>query len=401
MPPIRSRRSRARCRTPPPDLIAEKQPRTPQRAGVFWAYQYAQALGITIDRATIRQVTGISERSQSDILHSNRARTCHNQEDGGPDPRGRKRTLTRSDTAAIADYLDDSTTLLDAKGAPWQDLATAAGVELPSTQHFKPPGIRTLNGKAIRLACKDDEDIINAVCEEEKLLDPRQAKERLDWTDVQLEVRPHSKDWEKVYFCDEFHFGLGPTVTKRIKRKRGSKYRYKPENVHRKKVTKKDTTAIAQAANPLKIFSIFVIIGPNYRRYIPYDAGNSNGKMNSRVYIQILSQLLDEFKRDGITLCQDVDSAHKSNVVKDWADKNGFSLITLPGVSPDFSILESMAHPIKKKFHAQRSMDSTALERFIKVFEEELNMEAILNMYQSFTIRLHSCRRANGQMTKY
>ncbi|PQE09266.1 hmg box protein [Rutstroemia sp. NJR-2017a BBW] len=370
MPPIRSRRSRARCRTPPPDLIAEKQPRTPQRAGVFWVYQYAQALGITIDRATIRQVTGISERSQSDILHSNRARTCHNQEDGGPDPRGRKRTLTRSDTAAIADYLDDSTTLLDAKGALWQDLATAAGVELPSTQHFKPPGIRTLNGKAIRLACKDDEDIINA-------------------------------DWEKVYFCDEFHFGLGPTVTKRIKRKRGSKYRYKPENVHRKKVTKKDTTAIAQAANPLKIFSIFVIIGPNYRCYIPYDAGNSNGKMNSRVYIQILSQLLDEFKRDGITLCQDVDSAHKSNAVKDWADKNGFSLITLPGVSPDFSILESMAHPIKKKVHAQRSMDSTALERFIKVFEEELNMEAILNMYQSFTIRLHSCRRANGQMTKY
>ncbi|PQE18254.1 hypothetical protein CJF30_00010980 [Rutstroemia sp. NJR-2017a BBW] len=161
MPPIRARRSRARYRTPPPDLAAEKQPQTPQRAGVFWAYQYAYALGITIDRATIQQVTGVSERSQS------------------PDPRGRKRVLTRSDTAAIADYLDDPTTSLDTKGAPWQDLAIAAGVELSSTQHFKPPGIRTLDAKAIRRACKNDEDIINAVYEEEKLLDPRQAKERL------------------------------------------------------------------------------------------------------------------------------------------------------------------------------------------------------------------------------
>ncbi|PQE21504.1 hypothetical protein CJF30_00008359 [Rutstroemia sp. NJR-2017a BBW] len=149
------------------------------------------------------------------------------------------------------------------------------------------------------------------------------------------------------------------------------------------------------------MFSIFIAIRPNYRRYIPYNAGNSNGKMNTRVYIQILSQLLEEFKRDGITLCQDVDSAYKSNTVKDWAKENRFSLITLPGLSPDFSILESMAHPIKKKFHAQKATESTALERFIKVFEEELNMEAILNIYQSFTIRLHNCRRAQGQMTKY
>ncbi|PQE18257.1 hypothetical protein CJF30_00010974 [Rutstroemia sp. NJR-2017a BBW] len=127
MPPIRSRRSRARYRTPPPDLFAENQPQTPQRAGVYWAYQYAHALGITIDRTVIRQVTGVPERCR------------------GPDPRGRKRALTRSGTVAIADYLDDPTTSLDAKGAPWQDLAMAAGIELPSTLHFKPSGIRTLN----------------------------------------------------------------------------------------------------------------------------------------------------------------------------------------------------------------------------------------------------------------
>ncbi|PQE18261.1 hypothetical protein CJF30_00010973 [Rutstroemia sp. NJR-2017a BBW] len=84
--------------------------------------------------------------------------------------------------------------------------------------------------------------------------------------------------------------------------------------------------------------------------------------MNSRVYKQILSTHLDEFKRDGITLCQDVDSAHKSEETKDWIDEHEFPMITLPGVSPDFSILESMAHPIKKKFHAQKTAGSTALD---------------------------------------
>jgi hypothetical protein len=55
MPPILPRRSRVRYRTPPTDLIAEKQSQTPQRAGVFWAYQYAYALdSLTVNSQDIR-----------------------------------------------------------------------------------------------------------------------------------------------------------------------------------------------------------------------------------------------------------------------------------------------------------------------------------------------------------
>jgi hypothetical protein len=190
---IRSRKSRARHFTPPPDLsFSEGQAKTPQRCGVLFAKLYSQELGIPIPSSLVQKVTGVAPRTQSRILCEKQARTLHNRPDSGPDLRGRKRCLTCSETSAISDYLDDSTTSLDDKGAPWLDIAESAGVKLPETAHFKPPGNRTINPKAVRQACKRDKDIINAVCEEEKELTKDQADMHLDWIDEQLLQRPHS-----------------------------------------------------------------------------------------------------------------------------------------------------------------------------------------------------------------
>jgi hypothetical protein len=100
---------------------------------------------------------------------------------------------------------------------PWIDIAEAAGVELPSSIHYR----------TIQQRYKKDKGIINAVCEEEKELTRTQADNRLDFIDIQLLQRPHSKDWEDVAFCDEFHFGIGLQITKYIKRCKGSASRYK------------------------------------------------------------------------------------------------------------------------------------------------------------------------------
>jgi hypothetical protein len=85
--------------------------------------------------------------------------------------------------------------------------------------HFKPPGIRTITTQTVQRACKLDEDLITAVCEEEKELTGLQARARTDWIEEQLLQRPHSTDWKDVAFCAEFHFGIGPQTTKHIKRK--------------------------------------------------------------------------------------------------------------------------------------------------------------------------------------
>jgi hypothetical protein len=42
----------------------------------------------------------------------------YNIADSGPDPRGKKPAFTKTETSAIADYLDYPTTSLDDKGKP-------------------------------------------------------------------------------------------------------------------------------------------------------------------------------------------------------------------------------------------------------------------------------------------
>jgi hypothetical protein len=404
MPPIRTRKSRARYFTPPLDLTcSDGQIKTPQRCAVLTAKVLAQELNIQIPSSLVRKISGVPPRNQTRILDSKQVRTRHNQPDLGPDPRGRKRALKRSDTSAVGDYLDDPHTSLDEKGAPWLDIAIQAGVELPQTTHFKPPGLRIVNTQSVQRACKEDEGIINAICEEEKELTMAQATGRTDWIDVQLPLRPHSRHWKDIAFCDEFHFGVGPQVTKRIKRRSGLEYRSKPENVHRKKVTSKDTKAKAREEKHLKLLNVFVIIGYNYRKIVPYEVPNTVGKMTTKVYTEvILPAILEDLKERGLTLCQDADSAHDSKDTKAWAKRNGLDLITLPGVSQDFSILESMAHPLKRAFHSKRCASETAaFTRFTKIFEDEMDQKTIQHMYDYYTKRLHDCRRAGGQMTKY
>jgi hypothetical protein len=125
--------------------------------------------------------------------------------------------------------------------------------------------------------------------------------------------------------------------------------------------------------------------------------------MTIKVYTKdTLPQLLEDFQDRGLTLCQDADSAYKSKGAIAWAEKNRLPLITLPGVSPDLSIMESMARPLKKDFYARRSPNQEAgLARIIQLFKKEIDQETIQYMYNKYTKRLHNCRRVGGQMTKY
>ena len=71
------------------------------------AKAFAQELGIPIHKSLVRKVTGVAERVQTRILALKQVRTRHNVPDSGPDPRGAKRAITRSETAVITAYVDD------------------------------------------------------------------------------------------------------------------------------------------------------------------------------------------------------------------------------------------------------------------------------------------------------
>ena len=85
-----------------------------------------------------------------------------------------------------------------------------------------------------------------------------------------------------------------------------------------------------------------------------------------------------------------------------WARDNNFKILTLPGVSLDLSILETIAAPIKKEFHSKRcTIEKAAAKRFEHIFKNELEQEQIRYLYRKYTKRLHDCKRAKGQITKY
>jgi hypothetical protein len=66
--------------------------------------------------------------------------------------------------------------------------------------------------------------------------------------------------------------------------------------------------------------------------------------MTIKVYTEhVLPQLVDDLKLKDLTLCHDKDSSHDSKGTKAWIVKHDLFIITLPGVSPDFSIFESIA----------------------------------------------------------
>jgi hypothetical protein len=80
-----------------------------------------------------------------------------------------------------------------------------------------------------------------------------------------------------------------------------------------------------------------------------YEVPNKVGKMTTNVYVKdVLPMILDDF-RSRLTPHQDKDSAHNSKATHNWAKKHGLSIITGPGKSPDFSIIESQAQRLKRK----------------------------------------------------
>ena len=105
-------------------------------------------------------------------------RTLHNKPNSGPDLRGRKKALLRSDTAVIANYLDNLAVPLDDKGKPWLNILEDTGVKVLITTHFKLLSTRVMSIFIVQHSCKKDKSLINAVCDKKKELTEAQAKGR-------------------------------------------------------------------------------------------------------------------------------------------------------------------------------------------------------------------------------
>jgi len=125
--------------------------------------------------------------------------------------------------------------------------------------------------------------------------------------------------------------------------------------------------------------------------------------MTEDIYIeQILPKLLEDFYKQSLTLCYNIDSIYISKYTTTWAKQYYLPVLTLPRASSNLSIFESLANPLKRTFYNKHCIFENAdLSYFRTIFEQEFNQGRINSLYDSYLHRLQAIRVAQGQMTKY
>ena len=147
------------------------------------------------------------------------------------------------------------------------------------------------------------------------------------------------------------------------------------------------------------------MVGFNFAFAIPYNAGNSNGKMNSKTYINDTLPALRRFilERGGeYFLWQDRDSAHISKKTLRYMDYHGMGYIVSPPKSPDMSIMETWVSPIRRKFYYQYcESERQGVRRFYDVWEK-LDRKKINKTVNNYPTRLQEIIDTyQGRASKY
>lgn len=392
----KARRLRKRFTTPPRELVPEEEDKlpqlsTPQRSAIFAVFYFCEQQKLPCNYESFSSVFNIPKTTQSRVLVSGRCRRAQHH-DSIPDPRGRERILTHADALAISDYIVQAP--FDEKDDTWEELAERAGVvkEVQSKRNiqYHPTTIQRRVTEATGLKTH------KAVVKEKHT--PAQIEARMEYLHIQLELRPHSKDWRIVLWSDELHWSTGPRYQKNVKRLPGDEARYHPSNIQYDKDHKPDPEKLHK-------FHLFCVVGYNFRWCIPYNSGTSNGKMNTHCYCNEILPALKKYllQRGGEwILWQDCDSAHISKKTLEYMDINGWDYINSPPKSPDLSIMETWVSPLRRNFFKRKcTTEAAGIKRFYRVWDE-LDVEKINSTVNSYPFRMRKVRDVYlGKASKY
>ncbi|KAK4119917.1 hypothetical protein N657DRAFT_674595 [Parathielavia appendiculata] len=156
---------------------------------------------------------------------------------------------------------------------------------------------------------------------------------------VMLERYPEPKDWYRVRFSDECHFGWGPEGKIWVLRRPWE--RFCPDCMVEKQ---------APAEKNLQELHCWAAVGHDFKSpLVWYDVpSNNNGKLTMQAYRdQILEPVVGSWLRAGhsFVLEEDNDSGHGgrkrcNNIVNRWKEENGLESYFNCPLSPDFVPIE-------------------------------------------------------------
>jgi DDE superfamily endonuclease len=358
----------------------KKQLKTPTKAAIRGAAYFCQLMKLPCTTEDLAGVFGTSKKTSQRVLQGSDSRTIGKGPERGPSVRHHPVDFTPNESQAVGDWLDQAE--FDEKGLPWKDIAYEAGVNT------------SIHSRTIQRHLEHDQGIVTRSAPDKELLPERIQDERKGWAKHWL----IKKDWTDAVFSDELHWGTGPRKTSKIKRRVGQ--RYKKSNIQFQKNVRK-AKGVTRDLGPFSNFHTFCVVGFDFKWMGHYNCGNSNGKMNSATYIEILKDLTPILRARGLKLVQDNNSAHVSKQVIKWQQENGCEVLNLPSKSPDLSVMETWAGALRTHFFERKTVSEKAGKARAESCFWNLDQAKINQNILSYRARLHSCKEFGGAMTKY
>lgn len=299
---------------------------TPQKARILGAIQWAEhqrtTRGTPYSQSEIAKLFNCSQVTVRRIKASGKPRT--NPSIFG-ETRGRKRKLTHADCQSIEQLYDEYPE--EAPDWPWTAQLMNSVCEKEATR------------PTIRRAMRKYGNYGKYVAEVKQYTPANICTLRCSYCRKMLEEYDQS-DFLTFRYSDESHFSNKQKAVGRryISRKRGQ--RYEPRNLREDPAPEEPTDEKVHC---------WACIGYGFKSpLVRYRAGNQNGKMTQKVYLEeILQPHVGEWlaRGENFVLEEDNDSGHGTsarNIVKTWKEEQNLRYFFNAPYSPDLTPIENV-----------------------------------------------------------
>jgi hypothetical protein len=358
----------------------ECETRTPVKVRVQSAYDFCQKRGIKGQTEAIFRENGVTHATGWRLVHASNSRRLHD-DPTKEETRGRKSVVTPKHIREMEKILEEEG--IEARALTWAQLGYEVGLEC--------------HGDTVKRAM-GTMDYHKCIACQRGWVNQKTAQKRVDWSTFMLERYPEPEDWYRVRFSDECHFGWGDQQKLRIIRKPGQRYCYDC-------IQERDEPS----AKDRKRFHCWCAVGHDFKSKLTlYNvAGNTNGKMSQRVYIdQILEPVVKPWILAGhnFALEEDGDSGHgpgKGNIVRTWKEKNHLEYYFNCPSSPDLSPIENCWLPPKQHLQKFPHWEDAMTKELIFEGWEKFSQHYINERVDTMPARLQAVIDGEGKMTGY
>ena len=310
---------------------------TPTKLKLVGAIQYAEYLQrnqLIHTKQRAFDFFKVPRRSAYRMLDVNKHQS---QQDDGETTRRKKRgahsKLTKQDVEKMEQIINSHN--INQRALSWQQLAVKAGLVGERQVHFH----------TIR-ACMQSLEYHKCIACTKNWLAPQVRAERCRFARKYQHWK--LREWAKVRFADDIHFGLDSQKKLRIIRRPGERYCFdciqnNPEPTEKTK----------------KVLHAWAAVGWNFKTpliWYTITTNNNNGKMNQKEYIDnILEPVVLSWLEQGqdFIMEEDSDSGHgpaeNNNRVRRWKDEKHLNHYINAPKSPDLTVIENAFLPLKQE----------------------------------------------------